>query len=47
MWLVLCARPVTKRLPFGLTRAKIMGKHAQIMLHSKRVSQENVCERSF
>ena len=47
MWLVLSARPVTKRQPFRATGAKVMGKHAQIMLHSKRVSQENVCERSF
>lgn len=47
MWLVLCARTVTKRLPLRPSGAKMMGKHAQIMLHSKRVSQENVCERSF
>lgn len=47
MWKVLCDRPVTKRLPFRVAGENMMGKHAQIVLHSKSVSQENVCERFF
>ncbi len=47
MWQVLCAEPVTDWLPIGSAGEKMLGKHAQIMLHLKSVAQENVCERSF